>query len=220
MFDLVKILFFASLTLNFSSHSYAGTLYGSLKDVNTIEEEMNATIQPQSIDEIMARVTDPDREEGTESVLSKTASSVVMVSSTTDANMMYGTLIFSQNEKGVTVTGNLSHLPPGKHGFHVHENGSCADEGKAAGGHFNPDNVMHGHLEDHPQNAHAGDMGNIEVNEQGKANIDILLPEATLTEGKYSLSGKALIIHEKEDDFGQPTGNAGGRIGCGIINPK
>jgi superoxide dismutase, Cu-Zn family len=221
MFDLVKILFFASLTLNISSaHSYAGTIYGSLKDVNTLEEEMNAAIQPESIDEIMARVTDPDREEDAVSVLAKVDSSVVLVSSTTDSNLTYGTLIFAQTEKGVSITGNLFNLPPGKHGFHIHENGSCADEGKAAGGHFNPDNVMHGHLQDHPQNAHAGDMGNIEVDDKGKASIDILLPDATLTEGKYNVSGKALIIHEKEDDFGQPTGNAGGRIGCGIINQK
>ncbi len=100
----------------------------------------------------------------------------------------------------------------------IHALGSCENEGKDAGGHFNPDNVKHGYLpKDGLKKSHAGDLGNIEVDENGQGNFKLTVPELTLREGKYSVKNLAVIIHEKEDDFGQPTGNAGSRIGCGLI---
>lgn len=65
--------------------------------------------------------------------------------------------------------------------------------------------------------AHAGDLGNIEIGADGTGTLEVTIPELCLTGCKYSLEGKSVILHEKEDDFGQPTGNAGGRIGCGPI---
>ena len=112
----------------------------------------------------------------------------------------------------------MANVPPGKHGFHVHENGSCAEMGKAAGGHFNPDHVQHGFLpKDGYMNAQAGDMGNIEVGTDGTGILKLFMPGLTLKDGKYAVTGKSVILHEKEDDFSQPVGNAGSRIGCGII---
>ena len=64
--------------------------------------------------------------------------------------------------------------------------------------------------------AHAGDMGNIEIDEDGDGLLKVELAGLSL-EGDNAVMGKAIILHEKEDDFGQPTGNAGGRIGCGVI---
>lgn len=124
---------------------------------------------------------------------------------------------FYQKENGVFVSAMVSGLTPGDHGFHVHENGSCDDAGKAAGGHFNPHGVEHGYLpDDGLEHAHLGDMGNITIGEDGSGKIEVLLPHVTLT-GDNGISGKAVIVHAGEDDFGQPVGNAGDREACGII---
>ncbi len=126
-------------------------------------------------------------------------------------------MLFEENG-GLRVQAVFENLPPGKHGFHIHENGSCEDGGKAAGGHFNPGNAMHGDMpKDGMGKAHPGDMGNIDVIAEGKGMVQVFLPGVTLKEGPNAVLGKAIIVHEKEDDFSQPTGNAGGRIGCGII---
>ena len=60
-------------------------------------------------------------------------------------------------------------------------------------------------------------MGNIAAGSDGKASLEIVLPKVTLSAGKMSVAGRAVIVHEKSDDFSQPTGNAGGRIACGAI---
>ncbi len=112
----------------------------------------------------------------------------------------------------------LSRAPTGKHGFHIHEFGSCEDTGQAAGGHYNPDGAPHGDvLKDGFMKAHAGDFGNIEVGPDGNADMTVTMQGLSLSGGKRSVAGRSIIIHEKEDDFGQPAGNAGGRIACGTI---
>ena len=78
--------------------------------------------------------------------------------------------------------------------------------------------TQHGLLpKDGHDNAHTGDMGNIEIDESGNGTLVIFLPGLSLTEAQKNIAGKAVILHSKEDDFGQPTGNAGSRIGCGQI---
>ncbi len=129
-----------------------------------------------------------------------------------------GEITLTEGEGGLTVEVIVANVAPGKHGFHFHENGSCDDEGRAAGGHFNPDNVTHGYLpKDGHAHAHAGDMGNINVGADGVGTLKEFLPGVSLSQGQYAVAGKSVILHEKEDDFGQPTGNAGNRIGCGVI---
>ena len=129
-----------------------------------------------------------------------------------------GMVLFKQVGDDLVMSVEVKNVSPGKHGFHIHEKGDCSDEGKAAGGHFNPAGVTHGFLPtDGPEKAHCGDMGNITVDADGTGNLKLTLPNVHLTGDKNNVSGLAVILHEKEDDFGQPTGNAGGRIGCGII---
>ena len=141
----------------------------------------------------------------------------VIKATAVDSNVS-GDVALTEANGGLTVEVKVANLSPGKHGLHFHEKGSCDDIGKAAGGHFNPDGVSHGYLpKDGHEHAHAGDMGNIEVGSDGTGTLKIFLPGVLLNEGKYAVLGKSIILHEKEDDFGQPTGNAGGRIGCGII---
>lgn len=127
-----------------------------------------------------------------------------------------GIVTFEKVDKGVRVVADLSGLVPGKHGFHIHEFGDCtADDGSSAGGHFNPAGMPHSMPSSDKR--HAGDMGNIEAGSDGKAHVDYVDAVMKLS-GEQSIVGHAVIVHEKEDDLKtQPTGNAGGRIACGVI---
>jgi len=134
----------------------------------------------------------------------------------TKGNSVHGVAMFEKVDKGVHVVANLTGLTPGKHGFHIHEFGDISsDDGSSAGGHFNPMGMPHSMPMS--EKRHAGDMGNIAADEKGNAHLDYIDPIMKLN-GKYSIIGHAVIIHEKEDDFKtQPTGNAGARIGYGVI---
>lgn len=140
------------------------------------------------------------------------------IKGTAPQSEIYGNATFKDAEKGVDVEIEIFGAPAGSHGIHLHETGSCEDAGNAAGGHYNPDNVPHGLLtKDGVEAAHAGDLGNIEIGEDGHGVLKLNLPDLSVTDGPYEVEGRAVILHEKADDFGQPTGNAGGRIACGVI---
>lgn len=116
---------------------------------------------------------------------------------------------------GVEVTG----LPPGQWvAFHVHETGSCdpATRHESAGEHFNPSDTEHGFLSE--TGPHAGDMPNIWVDESGTARAEIFNPHVTLAEGDSTVHGKALMIHAGPDDHRtQPSGGAGDRLACAVV---
>jgi len=127
-----------------------------------------------------------------------------------------GTVTFTKVEKGTRIQAEITGLAPGKHGFHVHEFGDASSpDGKAAGGHFNPKGMIHG---DPSKTAprHLGDLGNIEADASGKATYDKVDPDLPLS-GPMAIIGHGVVIHEKADDFGQPVGNAGGRVAVGVI---
>ena len=128
-----------------------------------------------------------------------------------------GTVAMKEVEGGVEVRVNVENAPPGKHGVHVHEKGDCsADDATSAGDHFNPRGHQHG-LPGAEQ-MHLGDFGNIEVGEDGKGELVFTAKEANLSAAnELSFRGRALIVHEKEDTGGQPTGDAGARIGCAVL---
>lgn len=151
-------------------------------------------------------------------VVASAASGVARIKATAADSSLSGTVEFTDTEKGLKVSARLNNVPPGKHGFHIHQFGDCGDMGKNAGSHYNPMDTPHGHiLKDPMKKAHIGDMGNIEADESGNASLDMTIPGASLTAGKYTVGGRAVIVHENADDFGQPVGNAGGRIACGEI---
>ncbi|MBI4430985.1 MAG: superoxide dismutase family protein [Candidatus Omnitrophica bacterium] len=140
---------------------------------------------------------------------------------TQEGSSISGKVTFTEMAEGLKIDAEVSGVSPGRHGFHIHEKGDCSDAGNAAGGHFNPDSVPHGDLvQDGFVHAHAGDLGNIEIDASGNGKLGKLITGLTLNEGKYGVAGRSVILHEKEDDFGQPTGNAGGRIACGVIPEK
>jgi Cu-Zn family superoxide dismutase len=127
-----------------------------------------------------------------------------------------GVIHFMQSGDKIKVEAMLEGLKPGPHGFHIHEKGDCsAADFTSAGGHFNPAHKSHGGLE--ATEKHGGDMGNINADAKGKAKLTLELSGISIG-GAEGILGKAVIIHENSDDFKtQPTGNAGGRIACGVI---
>ncbi len=134
----------------------------------------------------------------------------------TEGNNVHGVVSFVILEGGVMVTADVTGLPPGPHGFHIHQYGDCTSpDGKSAGGHFNPMGEKHGAPDS--LHRHVGDLGNLIADENGEAHykrLDTVLKLA----GPASIIGRAVIIHEKADDFtSQPTGNAGARLACGVI---
>ncbi|MFT5357871.1 MAG: Cu-Zn family superoxide dismutase, partial [Polyangiales bacterium] len=111
----------------------------------------------------------------------------------------------------------LTGFEPGTlHGFHVHETGDCsAPDGTSAGGHFNPDGHDHGLPEASAR--HAGDLGNVEADAEGNVNSESRFSDLHL-DGEQGIGGRAVILHANPDDGGQPTGNAGPRVACGVIS--
>jgi superoxide dismutase, Cu-Zn family len=129
-----------------------------------------------------------------------------------------GTATFTElSTGGVRAHVQIENATPGTHGLHIHEKGDCSDpEAKNAGGHFNPANMSHAGPMDSQR--HAGDLGNIEIKADGKGDLDITSDMLTVKPGPNSVVGRAVVFHEKADDMKtQPTGNAGGRLGCGVI---
>ncbi|KAG6631929.1 superoxide dismutase [Cu-Zn], chloroplastic [Carya illinoinensis] len=133
-----------------------------------------------------------------------------------------GVVTLTQEDDGpTTVNVRITGLTPGPHGFHLHEYGDTTNGCISTGAHFNPNNLTHGAPEDEIR--HAGDLGNIVANADGVA-------EATIVDGQIPLGGpnavigRALVVHELEDDLGKgghelslTTGNAGGRLACGVV---
>lgn len=135
----------------------------------------------------------------------------------TNVKGLEGRIEFVEENGQVSVMTFVNGLSQGAHGFHIHEIGDCSKaDFTSSGGHFNPEKVAHGSL--HADVNHAGDLGNLVAGSDLRAYSTIQTHGVTLGEGKNSIIGKAVIIHKDADDYvTQPTGNAGGRVACGVI---
>jgi Cu-Zn family superoxide dismutase len=131
-----------------------------------------------------------------------------------------GVIRFTRAGGEVRIQGTITGLTPGEHGFHIHAKGDCsAPDATSAGDHFNPDGHPHGAPTDPPDRHHRGDFGNITADGNGEAEVNLSDPELTMS-GPDSIIGKAVIVHAQRDDLtSQPSGNAGARVGCGVIRP-
>lgn len=132
-----------------------------------------------------------------------------------------GFIIFKQQKNRVKITIDLKGVPVGKHGFHIHTSGDLRHGCKSLCSHYNPYNKNHGGKRSRER--HVGDLGNLETDKKGNISITMYDTKITL-DGKYSIIGRSVVIHDKEDDLGKGnniesliTGNAGKRIGCGVV---
>jgi len=137
----------------------------------------------------------------------------------------FGTIKFSQEKEGsptsIEVDIANSELTEGQHGFHVHQFGDNTNGCISAGPHFNPFKKTHGGPTDDVR--HVGDLGNIAVDGSGKCATVLTDPQVSLF-GEHSVLGRTMVLHAGVDDQGKggneeslKTGNAGGRVACGII---
>ena len=151
----------------------------------------------------------------------RTKKSICQLRGTKDGKIK-GNVIFTQLKTQMKIELNLHDLPPGSRGFHIHNKGNLSEGCKSLCSHFNPTNKKHGGLND--KNSHAGDLGNILIDNKGKCNTIIYSKFLKNNGYKFNIIGRSVVIHEKEDDLGLGnnkesliTGNAGKRIACGII---
>jgi Cu-Zn family superoxide dismutase len=133
-----------------------------------------------------------------------------------------GTITLKEGKDGVTMATDLKGLPPGEHGFHLHEKGSCdpADKegkktaGQAAGAHFDPDGTK---AHKGPGGGgHKGDLPKLEVSDKGVAKGKVEAKGLTLAD----FAGKSLMIHAGGDNYSdtpKPLGGGGERIVCGVV---
>jgi len=125
---------------------------------------------------------------------------------------------FTAAEGKVTLRLELSGLSPGEHAVHLHEKGDCsAPDASSAGGHWNPTEEGHGKWGTHP--FHRGDIGNVVAGPDGTATVTFSTDLWSIGgDPSRDVVGRSVIVHARTDDFTtQPTGNAGGRVACGVI---
>ncbi|WP_299334613.1 superoxide dismutase family protein [uncultured Psychroserpens sp.] len=131
-----------------------------------------------------------------------------------------GSVVFTQDQGVVTMIAVLDGLSQGQHAIHIHEKADCtSDDGKSAGGHWNPTGQPHGKWGDEA-GYHKGDIGNVTADANGHATITMITDQWCIGCGDETkdILGKAIIVHQGVDDFkSQPSGAAGSRVSCGGI---
>jgi superoxide dismutase, Cu-Zn family len=152
-------------------------------------------------------------------VSNPTAAAIMDAAATIKAadGTVLGTVRFAEREGRIDIVAEVRGVAPGEHGFHVHETGLCeGPDFASAGGHFNPAGHPHGAPSDAQR--HGGDFGNLTVAADGTGKLMLSSNMLTVTPGANSVVGHAVIFHANPDDLKtQPTGNAGGRLGCGVV---
>lgn len=137
-----------------------------------------------------------------------------------------GTVALSDSRGGLRLLPKLGDLPPGPHGFHVHENPNCGpalkdgkmQAGLAAGGHYDP-RATGRHVGPTGDAGHRGDLPVLNVAADGTATEMVHALRLSVNE----VRGRAIVIHEGGDNFSdqpKPLGGGGGRIACGVVSPQ
>lgn len=170
------------------------------EDKTTPDSEMNSTMDDMEDESEVKKVT-------------------VTMSPNNNSNLA-GEVVFTEEDGEVSMTALITGLPEGEHAIHIHEFGDCSmDDGSSAGGHWNPTDEDHGKWGD-SEGYHKGDIGNFTTDSNGNGTITMSTDEWCIGCGdeEKDILGKSIIVHDGVDDFtSQPAGNAGTRVGCGVI---
>lgn len=166
----------------------------------TTDSEMNSTMDDMENESEVKKVT-------------------VTMSPNNDSNLA-GEVVFTEEDGEVTMTALITGLQEGEHAIHIHEFGDCSmEDGSSAGGHWNPTDERHGKWGD-DEGYHKGDIGNFTTDANGNGTITMTTDEWCIGCGdeEKDILGKSIVVHDGVDDFtSQPAGNAGTRVGCGVI---
>ena len=129
---------------------------------------------------------------------------------------LVGAAIMLEADDQLVLTLTVEGLEAGPRGAHIHMVGQCdAPTFESAGDHWNPADAQHGL--DNPQGPHAGDMPNIEIDEEGAGLLEYVLMDVSL-EDMLDADGAAMVVHAaKDDQVTDPSGNSGDRIACGAF---
>jgi Cu-Zn family superoxide dismutase len=135
----------------------------------------------------------------------------------TSGSTAKGTVHFQNaGDDGVEVVADLTGVPPGVHGFHVHEKGDCGNNATNAGAHFNPFGSVHGAPD--AVSHHAGDFGNVTADDKGEVHARFTTHSISINSDSNGVVSHAVVLHGNPDDLvSQPAGNAGPRIACGVV---
>jgi len=144
----------------------------------------------------------------------QTAATAVLVD---QSGVTLGTVTLNEMDGGVHLTGELTNVPNGDHGFHIHEFGVCdaSVQFETAGGHYEPGDHKHG--SENPEGPHAGDLMNVTADDDGNAVVDLHNDAVSIAE-LVAGDGSSLVLHAGPDDYTtDPAGNSGDRYACGVI---
>ena len=133
-----------------------------------------------------------------------------------------GQIRMIETTAGVLLKVKLKGMPPGAHGFHLHDRGECKGDFASAGGIYNPLGAKHGFLND--EGPMVGDLPNLIAGANGEVEVELVSPFVTLSkeaeESIYDADGTSLVVFEKPDDYiTEPEGHSGSRIACGVVSP-
>ncbi|KAI8148402.1 superoxide dismutase [Cu-Zn]-like protein [Fennellomyces sp. T-0311] len=136
------------------------------------------------------------------------------------ATALTGLVHFSNTGISTTIYANLTSVPPGDHGFHIHQYGDLSEGCESMGAHFNPFNKTHGGPTDKVR--HVGDLGNVVADQHGHVQFHLTIDGLDF-DGENSILGRGIALHADRDDLGEGggesklNGNSGPRIACGVI---
>ncbi|MGO4221640.1 superoxide dismutase family protein [Lysobacter sp. TAF61] len=183
-----------------------------------MNKTLNTLLAATAVVVVAACSSTPKTKEATPTAVS-TAKAATVNLAAASASLVSGKLSVVPMGDGVHITGEIGGFAPNStHAIHIHEKGDCsAADASSAGGHFNPTGSPHGKVDSSAH--HGGDMNNIVADADGVAKVDVHASGVTLGGGAGNdVAGKAVIVHASPDDYKtQPTGNAGGRVACGVI---
>lgn len=189
---------------------------------NTAEESTDSTVGANATADTTTSMTEIDTAAGMMMAGRPGGKSAQATIASASSSGLTGQATFTEENGAVKLVLTVEKATPGPHAVHLHQNGDCSKpDATSAGPHWNPTKQQHGNHESGAH--HIGDMPNMEVGQDGKGRLEFTNNEWAIggTDTTRNIINKAIIVHAKADDYkSQPAGNAGDRIGCGVVTMK